>query len=87
MLPHSNSNVLSGTPLQILHLMWCVSDVVLYFGGLTVPEYNGGGAMFCMSVIPIDGGTPLGLHEVISFFLFCPPPAIIALKWSQTCIN
>ena len=32
MLPHSNSNGLSGTPLQILHLMWCVSDVVLYFG-------------------------------------------------------
>ena len=50
-------------------------------------EGGGGGAMFCMRVIPIDGGTPLGLPEVISFFVFCTPPAIIALKWSQTCVN
>ena len=45
-----------------------------------MPEKNeGGGAVSCMRVIPIDGVTPLGLPEVGSFFQFCPPPASIVI--------
>ena len=43
--------------------------------------------MLCMVVMHIAVATPFGLPEVDCFFLFCPPPVMMALKWAQTCVN